>query len=257
MHEKALSIQTTINKSNRSKLTSNKWHSFMKKFAIKYAREHRFFNVSVNLKKRISYSTFLWWTSFDFHIKNSTNLIIVAHDAILQQIESNIFNIYIDENDFNDRIDAVAVISSHNINCQAHMSIEKISIVYAEEFQSIIMILEKTKKCEIMMIVQKVNIFTNNQTFIQIFNFSKIQSGQYIIKQIIYFVNSPKNDNKNFNYQLHWISAHAKISNNEATDKTIKKTTKTEITFFNVLQFLILTAKMKINKQINKKWHTA
>lgn len=71
--------------------------------------------------------------------------------------------------------------------------------------------------------IQKITIFTDNQSAIQAISTPNIQSGQHILRFIVNAINTLRE--QHIEVELRWIPAHIGIRGNEMADKAAKEAT--------------------------------
>ncbi len=154
-------------------------------------RFEKHFNYKIeNLEQTLPFITPPWWNPPCTEIalskqeaKTSQDNIIQANDPQKQLI------IYTDRSGINGKIGAATFIPSQNIAVKAYLGPTHYFSVYSDELQAVAMALNSTSfsNCQL---TQKVTIFTDNQSVIQVISALHFQSEQLILRFIMLAINN-------------------------------------------------------------------
>ena len=174
-----------------------------------------------DMKSITSFAVSSWWRSSIVKIMKNKKKIEKNHKL---QLETNEINyIYIDENDINDKIRTTTIsIETSSTISKAYLRFITSYTIYSTELYDIILTTcmrlysfsKSTKK-------SKTIVCINNQTAIQAIHNLETNFDQYLMKWIIWLINNLRN--KKVKIELHWISIHIDIENNEQIDVAIKQ----------------------------------
>ena len=176
-----------------------------------------------DMKKITFFVASSWWVSSTARIMKNKKKVEKYHKT---QLTTNSINyIYIDENDINDKINSATISSKTNsITTRAYLKLTTSYTIYSAKLYDIVLTMnmrlhsfsKSTRKSKLVICI-------DNQTAIQTMHDSKINFDQYLMKWIIWLIDDLRI--KYIEIELHWISIHIDIENNEQTNIAIKQIT--------------------------------
>ena len=166
-------------------------NNFLQK--LKYYFKIKYDIFIINSKRIFSMICFFWWKSSKLFIEFTINEIIIFHDNFIVCIfdefivEKNSFNLYIDDNNIDEKIDVATW-------CSQFQRYEKTSIdsmncftIYFDELYEIRLILKIVVENDFERIIR---IFVDNQTTLKTINVFANFSKQYVFKNIVILFNN-------------------------------------------------------------------
>jgi hypothetical protein len=175
-----------------------------------------------------------------------------AHKRRLKQLTTRDLIIYTNDSGHNGQISAAMYSPSLKIAKKEYISIEEIRNIYVAEIMVIEMTvsLYKTKIEEYL----SVYIFTDDQSGIQTIEAWKCQSGQYIIKGILYIIDRIYIIKSTCKIHIEWISGHDNIDGNEWADQAAKAAAIPNNASINIRMRSVLKREIQIITKT--KWET-
>ena len=130
--------------------------------------------------------------------------------------------VYTDGSGINGKIGAAAVIPSQNATFKAYLGSAHFFTVYSGELQGVAMALNSTTPVR-NQLLQKLTIFTDNQSAIHSIAAPSAQSGQQILRFIVDAIDRLRE--QNIEVEVRWIPAHIGVDGNERADSAAKEAT--------------------------------
>ena len=183
--------------------------------------EKRFCCKIEHLERIVPFITLPWWIPPTTEIASSKHEAKACHDCIIQTHDpQRQLIVYTDGSGINGKIGAAAVIPSQNASFKAYLGSAHFFTVYLGELQGVAMALNSTTPVR-NQLLQKLTIFTDNQSAIHSIAAPSAQSGQQILRFIVDAIDRLRE--QNIEVEVRWIPAHIGVDGNERADSAAKE----------------------------------